>query len=62
MKKRLVCVVLLPAFLLLAGCATGRAWYYPYGPAYFEEEPGPRTIKDYLSQSRPEQLDAEVDR
>ncbi|MBC8868124.1 MAG: hypothetical protein H8E44_01835 [Planctomycetes bacterium] len=53
MKKRLAYVAFFLAFLPLAGCATGDAWYYPYGPSYSEEEPSPQNVKQYLSQPRP---------
>jgi len=53
MYKKLVCVVLLLAFLPLAGCVAGKAWYYPYGPSYFGEDPRPQSIEQYLSQPSP---------
>jgi len=52
MKKRLAYVAFFLAFLPLAGCATGDAWYYPYGPSYSEEEPAPQSVKQFLSQPR----------
>jgi len=54
MNKRWAYVTLFLAFLLLAGCTTGKAWYCPYGPSYFEDAPGPRTLDEFLSQPRPE--------
>jgi len=54
MNKRLAYVILFLAFLPLAGCATGKAWYYPYGPPYLEDAPGLETINEFLSQPRPE--------
>ena len=54
MKKRLGFVILLLALLPLPGCLAGKAWYYPYGPPYFEHDPGLPTIDEFLSQPRPE--------
>ncbi len=53
MNKRRAYVILFVAFLPLAGCATGKAWYCPYGHSYFKDAPGPRTINEFLSQPRP---------
>ncbi len=54
MKKRWIFVIAILASLPLAGCAVGDAWYYPYGPCYFDDDSGPRTINAFLSQPRPE--------
>ena len=58
MKKRLVLVILVLAFLPLLGCAVGDAWYYPYGPPYFSgdtpAEGRPKTISEFVSLPRPE--------
>ena len=54
MKKRWAYVILFLAFLPLAGCSMGKAWYYPYGPPYFEDAPRPQSVADFLSQPRPE--------
>ena len=54
MKKRSSYVILFLASLLLSGCAVGDAWYYPYGPCYFDDDPGPQTVNTFLKQQRPE--------
>lgn len=55
MKKRWAYVLAILMCLPLAGCAAGEAWYYPYGPCYFDnDDAGPKTINAFLSQPRPE--------
>jgi hypothetical protein len=50
MNKRLIQLILLLAILLFTGCASGEAWYYPYGPPYSEEAATPTTVSGFLSQ------------
>lgn len=55
MRKRWALALIVLASLSLAGCAAGDAWYYPYGPCYFDgDERAPPTVNAFLSQQRPE--------
>lgn len=58
MKVRPKLTILLLAVLPLLGCATGDQWYYPYGPAYFEQgafaESEHLTPDGFISSARPE--------
>ena len=57
MKKYLLATIILLAAVATVGCASGNAWYYPYGPSYFGgDEPvddTPKTVTGFLSQPRP---------
>jgi len=56
MAKRMMTLLLFMAALTLAGCVTGDAWYYPYGPSYFGENSpelsAPRTPSEFIGMPR----------
>ena len=58
MNSRLALTILILAFLPSFGCAVGDAWYYPYGPPYFEDGSSdgerPKTISEFMSLPRPD--------
>ncbi len=57
MRKQILLIALLFVSLpLLAGCATGDSWYYPYGPSYFGPETGSEgadSPSGFIGQPRP---------
>jgi len=57
--RKLTTLVLLAAVSLplLAGCARGDAWYYPYGPPYFGGKnvgKEPQTVESFIGGKRPQ--------
>ena len=59
MAKRLMTLLLFVMALTCAGCMTGNAWYYPYGPPYFGDNSpelsaprAPRTANEFLAAPR----------